>query len=479
MKADLDRRRLLRAGVGMAFGLPFLPAGAAQQRVTLRLTDVPLEEALRQLFAPAGREFRLEPALRATVTVSLVDVPFEVALRALLRAARGAGTLSYRLEAGVYRITGQPAEMRPDPLALARTAADDLIRHFWVADAAGGHILDTVHGRRMLRSPEDRGNLWERAGLVLLLDNLHQVTNEADYRRRIATDWAYVQRRFRAAELETCGQGTPSPGSEQAGWNALLLLTVHRATGDAEALARARGLFRRAYDRWSDGLLGGGLRHSDDQAHRSLHQSLLALAGVRMYRLTGDRRLREAAVGVYEWVEQRLLRPDGLYWRVFDMNGPQRSADPAREGASDTSLAGNTAMGVLHALLHRATGQEIYRDQALRTAEAFRIRATDGRGVFLNDQDAPVSGLLMGDWAREVLTLPGIRADDRALVRQTALAIARRARTPQGLFAPSWNGSTPDRNPWPALGISADQLTTSASAAGILAAAAQLKANGI
>jgi len=126
----------------------------------------------------------------------------------------------------------------------------------------------------------------------------------------------------------------------------------------------------------------------------------------------------------------------------YNANGPARNnpPHPPREASSDTFLAGNMAMAVIHARLWRATGEQEYLDRALRTAEAILNVENDGNGLLLNDRDAWTEGFYLGEWVAEVLTLPGIDPEHAATLRRTARAVYHRARTPDGYYGASWSG---------------------------------------
>ncbi|HLV80334.1 MAG TPA: glycoside hydrolase family 76 protein, partial [Chthonomonadaceae bacterium] len=233
----------------------------------------------------------------------------------------------------------------------------------------------------------------------------------------------------------------------------------------------AESLFGNACARWADSAFGGGLWYNDDRKVKSVYQANLILAGVRLSEVTGDPGYRERALPLYEWVERHLLRPDGLTWCDYGENGPRISGNH-REAASDTFLGGNMAMGVIAARLYRDTGRKVYKDRALRAAKAVTTLETDGKGALMDDRDAWTDGYFMGYWAREVLTLPGIRPEARKILQRTAQAIWQRARKPDGFYSGCWNGPVEgEACPWTKAGFRPQQIMTSASAVHVLVAA--------
>ena len=362
--------------------------------------------------------------------------------------------------------------------ALARGGMDDLLAHFWTGDETTGHIVNTWYGYTN-KLPDARGALWERAMLFLTLDNADRALGDPTCARRLRADWERTKALYTPAQLEACGAKSGANwASDDAGWAALMYLAAHRVTGDRAARDAARGVVNHAFDRWLDGELGGGLWYSDDRRAKSLYQASLVLAALRLWELTGDRAFHDRALDCYQWIEAHLLRADGLYWCDYGRSGPvgANRPDDIREAGSVVFLGGNMAMGVLHARLYRLTRDEDYRRRALRTADAILARLVTDQGVYLDERDCWVNGVFAGDWAREVLALPGIGAKHRAVLRATAESIHRNARTTDGYYGGSWSG--PAEGPgsrWFVKNFKPQQIMTSASAVNMMVAAAALE----
>ncbi len=364
---------------------------------------------------------------------------------------------------------------------MAQAAVNDLLAHFWTGTSESGHIVDTYAGiGGHLKPPDEQGILWERATFIATLEDLYQVTREPALRQRIAADWAWVKKRHTPEQLEACGGGSRNPGHDDAGWSAMMYLNVYRATRDPEALTHARALFLNACDRWTDPRFDGALRGSDTATYTTSYQAALILAGVRIYERTHDMIIWNRAVELYEHVEKLFLRPDGLYWWVVDAKGPRRLGE-IREARSEVFLGGNMAMGVIHARLFHLTHQRVYLRRAIRTAQAIREHETSSQGIYLNDRDAWANGYFMGEWAREVLTLPGIGPEHAEILRKTARSIWEHARTARGYYGACWAGP-PEGNVWDrtdgrddsGLRSTPEQIMTSATTVNVLVAAAAL-----
>lgn len=356
---------------------------------------------------------------------------------------------------------------------MAVAAVNDLLRHFWVGNSASGHVLDTYNGYART-GPDPRGILWERATFVSVLTNLYLESHDPTIKQRMASDWRHLTGEMQPWELQTCGNGTQNVGQDDAGWSALMFLNYYWVLGDPQALTDAEGLFDHAYARWHDDQMGGGLWYNDQRRFKSTYETALVLAAVRIYEITKDRSYLDQALAVYDWAEAKLLRPDGLFWCEEWPSGPQ-TVGGIHEARSVSFLGGNMAMGVVAARLWRDTGEKKYLKQALALACAIREHETDGKGHYLDDRDAYADGYFMGDWARDVLTLPGALLADRELLIRTAGAIYKRDRTSTGYFGGSWNGPADGAgSAWWRAGFRPQQIMVSANAVSVIVAASEL-----
>ena len=359
---------------------------------------------------------------------------------------------------------------------MATNAINDLINHFWTGDAQTGRIVNTWNGYTNAPLPDPRGGLWERGMLYLTLENFYRLRTNGMIQQRLQADWSRTKNAYTTNELEGCGQDSGTNWAvDDAGWSALMYLAAFNATGDSSALDRAKGLVNCAFNRWQDDLLGGGMWYRDAKDIKSLYQAAIVMSSLRTYELTGDQSFFDRAFSCYSWMENYLLRADGLYWVDYDSSGPigEDRPDDIHEAGSMVSLGGAMAMGVLHARLYRMTTNEVYRARAIRTANGISDRLLTLGGIYLNDRDAWTQGTFAGDWVREVLSLPGISAKHWTTLRISADSIATYARTTNGFYGGSWSGPSEGTNSaWWAIGSKPEQITTSSSSANVIVAAA-------
>ena len=357
----------------------------------------------------------------------------------------------------------------------ATKAMGDLLNHFWTGSPDTGHITGTSHGMPATDPRHERGILWEKAMLYIPMAGLWRATGDETLLRRLKADWRYTKEKFTAKELEACGQASGTNwAADDAGWSALMYLAAYDVTADVEALARAQGLVRASFEHWMDDELGGGMWYSDKHESKSLYQTALVQAALRIHALTGDDWFRDRAMKCYTWMETHLLREDGLYWCDYKPDGPAGHKRPndIHEAGSVVFLGGNMGMGVIHAHLFRNTREDTYRVRALRSADALLKHMTTTEGVFLDDRDAWTNGAFACDWAREVLSLPGVDDRHRSAMQKTADSIFSKARTQSGFFGGSWSGPAEgEGSVWWRKKSVPEQIMTSASAFSMIVAA--------
>lgn len=107
----MKRRIALLTSIGIIFGILSITLCASAQNaqtndsilekpISISFKDVPVRNAIEQLFQGTGLSYAFEPGVQGTVTLNLVDVPFNDALTAILKAAN----LTVRKERGIYTI---------------------------------------------------------------------------------------------------------------------------------------------------------------------------------------------------------------------------------------------------------------------------------------------------------------------------------------------------------------------------------------
>ncbi|MCL5033123.1 MAG: glycoside hydrolase family 76 protein [Thermotogae bacterium] len=367
-------------------------------------------------------------------------------------------------------------------IQIAEAAVNDLIRNYWVGTPKNGYIIPTWNGypvneKSTTNEIMKKGGMWERGIMIFAINNLYHATGNPTLKEYIASEWNYIKKNYTLTELETPG-GMLTTAVDDCGWDAMLYLIFYKDLGDPVALEYAEGLVDNAFNRWLDDKFGGGMWYNDYRIIKSLYQVGIVLSALKIWELTGEKSFYDKAFSCYQWMEQKLLRPDGLYWCDYDDLGPvgERTnglESGINEAGSVTFLGGNMAMGVIQAILYKITGEDTYRQEAIRTANAIAQKETKN-GIYLDDRDAWTDGSFAGEWATKVLTLPGISETVKNILYSTANAIYYNDRTSGGYYGGCWDGPINEECPWNIVGSKPQQIMTSASAVDIITAAALL-----
>jgi hypothetical protein len=363
-------------------------------------------------------------------------------------------------------------------LVQATNTMNDLLSNFWIGDALTGHVVNT-HGIDLTNTT--RPVLWERGMLLNCIDDLWRATGDPTLQERMQADWNYTTNMFSTNELQVCGAGSHIIASDDAGWTARMYLQIYDDTGNQFALQQAIGLINNAFNRWLDDQLGGGMWYDDSKQQKSLYEVSDVLDSLHIYEVTGDQSFYDRAMQCYTWMETYLLRTnlDNLYWCNYTTNGPDGKNRPYQiaETNSVVFFGGNMAMAVLHARLYQMTGNTNYLNRAVRTVNAiFNSLLTKTSGVYLDDRDAKTDGTFAGDWARGVLTLPGIDPKHWTISWTTADSVYDNARTTNGYYGGSWSGPAEGPgSPYWVNGVIPQILAVSCSSANMILAAGVLE----
>ena len=363
---------------------------------------------------------------------------------------------------------------------IASQAVNDLVNHYWSNEKQA--IRTTWNGYPEgyddIPTPDPRGTVWPRGCFLMPALRMAQLNDDQALLELCVAEWENIKGIFTVRELSV-----PKPivntSVDDCGWNALVYLDIYRAIGDETALEIAKTLITNVFEKWYDDDWGGfSLWYRDQRDFKSLYQCGVLLACFELSEITGDESFRMLAKTCYDTLENLLLRDDGIYFCDYNQDGPIGKERPndIREAGSVSFLAGNMAMGVLHARLYRLTGDEMYLLRALRTVQGVKSVLSVHGGVFLNERDAWANGTYFPEWAEEVLSLPGITEDDKTMMYNTAASVWMNARTEDGFYGGSWSGPADgDRSTWVRVGSRPQQIMTSGSTVLTLVGAAVLE----
>jgi hypothetical protein len=218
--------------------------------------------------------------------------------------------------------------------------------------------------------------IWPYSQAVIGVENLAGIPGrareyESEVRRRLAayeTYWnagtsppgydSYVRRPL--------GQGGDKFYDDNE-WIGLNLIQYYKRTGDKTALSRAREIFRLVVHGWDTdpahpcpgGVFWTQATWSNDR--NTVSNGPGAELGLHLYLLTRDRYYLSWSKRMYDWTNDCLLAPNGLYWDHIDLAG---TIEKTQWSYNQGVMLGAST------LLFKATGERRYLERAKSIASA-------------------------------------------------------------------------------------------------------------
>jgi hypothetical protein len=144
-------------------------------------------------------------------------------------------------------------------------------------------------------------------------------------------------------------------------WIALNLIKLYQLTGDQAVLERVKDIFKLEVYGWDNDPshpYRGGIfwtQASWSQDRNTISNAPLAQIGLYLYQITRDKSYFDWAKKAYDWVNNSMLAPNGLYWDHVDLKG----------NIDKTQWTYNQGMMIgANVLFYKTTGNETYLDLA-------------------------------------------------------------------------------------------------------------------
>ena len=396
----------------------------------------------------------------------------------------------------------------------AKQVMTDLLSHYWT-DKDGGHVIDTHGGTEEV---EDFIAFWCSSIMVFAMESYYQATGDADVLDKIRLQWEHIQRSFTEQQLTSNMGHAPNTAADDAGWDALYYLKMYKLFGDETALRYAHDTVWNAFVHWAvDGDLSNGMWYNNFEQYNdrwiSTYCAVHILVALEYSEITKgtdryDEDLYTMAMELYGWIENHMRRDrvvtikdglqngdsytissiDSLYWVDYNVNrstrveknGPDGGTRPMdiTDNGSVSGLFANMLMAAVNAMLYRQTGEEIYRDKAVSTANSMTKIYGVG-GSYINDRDPYTNTTFLYHFITEVLPLEGITQETMDLLGTTASNIMKYSRTEDGYYKICWRNT----NNYPIVKADATgeymKMQVSATTANIVLGAALAEKRGI
>ncbi len=206
-------------------------------------------------------------------------------------------------------------------------------------------------------------DFWKQAEMIEMVEDAYGATAAPADRQTVVDLLAGVQNLYGR-------RWTKRKWNDDIMWMVIATLRAYQITGDKQYLALARRNFDGVYARaWSSDL-GGGLWWTTERTQKNVTTNApAAIAACLLYRSTHDRTYLDEAVGLYDWLRSHLY--NATTGVVYD-NITVPAAGSSQAGTlSQVILSYNQGSFIGAAdLLHAATGQLSYYNDALRTLKA-------------------------------------------------------------------------------------------------------------
>jgi len=220
------------------------------------------------------------------------------------------------------------------------------------------------------------------------------------------------------------------------GWADLALIQQYAITGNETVLKLAETDFDFITTGWDSNAsspcpggifwtYGSGLRYRNVPANGPA-----AIAAAELYSITGNKTYLEWAQRIYDWVNENLRSPDGMY---YDGVKSYYEGTPCYVVRDIWSYNQGTMIGA-GALLYALTGNSTYLKYALQTAQSSLQYFSSDERIF--QQNPEFNAIYFRNLARLLEVHPNatIREEYLKLMEDYAKAAWQRYRSPEGIF---------------------------------------------
>ena len=161
--------------------------------------------------------------------------------------------------------------------------------------------------------------------------------------------------------------------NDDIAWMILAMLGSYRTTGNQAYLDLVTDQWNKTWNRGWTSPGGGGIWEEQSSAFSkcALSNDPIALAGVALTQITGDVTYLNKSKQIYDWVKKNLVTSSGQVNECIAF--PNGANGATQLQGSDNAYNAGTFIEMANAL-YRATGNTMYRDDAVRTADHFMAK---------------------------------------------------------------------------------------------------------
>ena len=226
-------------------------------------------------------------------------------------------------------------------------------------------------------------------------------------------------------------------------WLGIACLRAYKLTNDEQYKEVADLLWEEVKKGWSD-VHGGGIAWKTDtpNSKNACSNGPAAIFALYLYEIDQDQEDLEWAKKIYQWLNDTLVDPEsGLVWDNIDYQDGEAVIN--RDWIFTYNVG--TYIGAAN-LLHQATGEEMYLEDAIKSASSVVAPGQITTGGVLKNEGQGDGGLFKGILVRYFtqLTLNPNTPDDKQeefkeFIQFNAETLYHNGLTTAGLAGPNWN----------------------------------------
>jgi predicted alpha-1,6-mannanase (GH76 family) len=221
-------------------------------------------------------------------------------------------------------------------------------------------------------------------------------------------------------------------------WWTIACTRAYSITHDERYLTKAKASFDFVYDHFSDSKFGGGLYWINKRTSKNSCLNCPAvIAAVRLSILLKDPSYFEKAKSLYEWQKRTLTDGTG---KVFDSISDDHGHGSPRIGRFSLTYNQGTYIGA-SVLLYQQTRDQVYLDEAIKTAQWTRHNLCVTDQFILHDEGQGDGGAFKGIFVRYMkLLIDGCgRTEFLAWMKTNADSAWRNRRPADNIMGSDWS----------------------------------------
>lgn len=281
---------------------------------------------------------------------------------------------------GVSSNNGNEDEPKIDWNVAADSSTNALIDNYWNPSE---HYFN--YGNR----GNEEYHYWPQAHSLDVLLDAYKRTGDSEYKQYISSWYDGVYQKN--------GESFINDFYDDMEWNALAMLRAYQIMGDEKFKNAVDILWEEIKTGWTD-VAGGGImwaKHTPNSKN-AISNAPASVLSSRLYQMTGNQDYLDWSKKIYSWQRNNLVNlSNGAVWDGVSVEDGERNVN------KDWIFTYNQGMFLAAALeLYEITGESIYFNDAIKSADYTLNNLTDANTRLLVDEGEGDGGLFKGIFVR-------------------------------------------------------------------------------